>query len=257
MAPPRPEPPRGEAGESVSYPLARRRCRVSEEVNVSERFPLERSVIIPAGPICLDGLYLPGKRSPALLFAGAHPALGGAMEHPILNEMAYRAVYSGRSSLRFWWRGVGGSEGERSTAPAALAEDLGHALRFLWETTRQEAVALVGHQSGCPAVLAAALEETLLPGAPLRCETLVLVAPPRALTDGAAIVRCPRPTLLLAGTEDLTVDVGGLSAIAAGETRASVRCIFFPEADQRFHVGLSAAGRSVVEWLDRLGSDSP
>src|SRR5947209_9244566 len=72
---------------------------------------LERSVAVKSGDIALDGLYHRGRKAPPCVLAPPHPVLGGSMTAPVIAELAWAITRAGHPSLRFDYRGVGGSQG--------------------------------------------------------------------------------------------------------------------------------------------------
>lgn len=208
---------------------------------------VERMCIIPAGGIVLDGIYLRGPEPPPLVVCGPHPLLGGTVDHPVPNEMAYAAAYAMHASVRFFWRGVGASQGARDASARATTEDLGHAVDYALKTTGAASAVVSGYQFGAAAVLRAVPE---IQGV----ERVVLVSPPRDLVATDAIGEAPRPTLVIVGEEETQSDVAGLRRLAerpGDPVRAPLRVVVIPKADHTFRVGLAALGRAVAGWLKR------
>ena len=226
---------------------------------------LERAVAIPtAGGLMLDGLYHRGLRGPACVIAAPHPALGGSMTVPAINELAWALTRGGHATLRFDYRGVGGSQGRSLHAlapvdtegipplitPAALAAEVADLLAAAGQlaATTGAAPALgsdprlcaIGYSFGACVVLASHAEP--------RWERLVLVAPPTALADLGAIAELRRPLLIVCAQHDPLCDRALLQELIAplGE-RAQLEVI--PHADHGFRRGTSALGQVVAEWL--------
>ena len=83
----------------------------------------------------LEGLWLPargedGPRGGAVM-AAPHPLMGGSMESPVATEVALAASDAGYGSLRFNWRGVGGSAGTASGEVDDADRDYRAALSFI------------------------------------------------------------------------------------------------------------------------------
>ena len=49
--------------------------------------------------------------------APPHPLYGGSMDSPVVTEIAHACANTQTASLRFNWRGVGGSAGQMSGEP--------------------------------------------------------------------------------------------------------------------------------------------
>ena len=96
----------------------------------------ERMVTIaPAGEgEILEGLFLSGKSAGGVVMAPPHPLYGGSMDSPVVNEVAHAAGKHELASLRFNWRGVGASAGERSGEAEHADADYRAALTHLSET---------------------------------------------------------------------------------------------------------------------------
>ena len=81
---------------------------------------MDRAVTIaPEGdsPV-LEGLLLAsGTEVAGAVVAAPHPQMGGSMDHPVLGEVANACTKAGVASLRFTWRGAGGSAGSPSGDP--------------------------------------------------------------------------------------------------------------------------------------------
>jgi hypothetical protein len=193
-----------------------------------------------AGDGDLEGVFLPGRepvRGGAVI-APPHPLYGGSMESPVANELAWACAHSGVASLRFNWRGVGGSAGEPSGDPGDAEEDYAAALAHQGETTPGSLVAC-GYSFGACAALRAGSREP-------RVRRLVLVAPPPALLDRGLLAARGSGALVVAGAEDRIAPPRQLEALAAA---SGARLHAIAEADHFFGAGLAEIGRVVREWL--------
>jgi len=193
------------------------------------------------GRTALEGIFLAGGDSEAAgaVVAPPHPLYGGSMDSPVVSEIAYACRAAGLASLRFNWRGVGASAGAVSGEPDEADEDYSAATRYLEETLPGALVA-AGYSFGAAAALRAA-------GRHPRVRRLLLVAPPRALLDEAALRSFGGPVLLVAGEYDALAPAAELEALAAGLPKAQLRTV--PEADHFFVSGLGLLGRAVEEWI--------
>lgn len=180
---------------------------------------LERPVIVPAGPICLDGIYLRGG-GPGLLIASPLPAFGGSMANPVGSELSYAAAYVGSASLRLDYRGVGASEGEPSPDLADAVFDLRQGLEFLQESCRAEFLAVAGYGSGCWSALALAASEP-------RIDRVVLVAPERGgEPEGLpAYDAVDAPVLIVLPGDDPGMNLGVETELADKATNARIEVI--------------------------------
>jgi len=204
---------------------------------------LERPVIVPAGGVCLDGIYLRGG-APGLLVASPLPAHGGSMASPIGAELAYAAAYVGCASLRLDYRGVGASEGEPSSELATAVEDLAQGLEFLRESCRGEFVAVAGYHTGCWSALA-------LAAASPRVDRLLLVAPERlGEPEGLpAYDRVDAPVLVVLPGADPGLDLALETERADAAPNARIELL--AGATRTFREALAALHRLVPPFLGK------
>lgn len=190
----------------------------------------------------LEGLYVAGDagRGGAVI-APPHPLYGGSMESPVVTELAWACTKAGLASLRFNWRGVGGSTGAPSGALADGVEDFAAALLQLGRGGPGPLVA-AGYSFGAAAAVLAAADQP-------RVMHLVLVAPPPALLAAERLDAGERQVLLLAGRHDTIAPPAALEAIA--KERVGVRFVLLEDADHFFAAGLAALGAEVASWLGR------
>lgn len=189
----------------------------------------------------LEGLFIAGAGEPAAgaVIAPPHPLHGGSMDSPVVAELAWACTRAGLASLRFNWRGVGGSSGAPSGELATGAEDLGAALLQLGRTVSGPLVA-AGYSFGA---LVAARAAALQP----RVRRLVLVAPPPALLDRDALGAGEREILVLAGEHDALAPAAALESLARDLPRA--RFVGIDDADHFFRAGLAQLTGEVTAWL--------
>ena len=228
---------------------------------------LERAVAIVAEDgLVLDGLSHRGRRGPACVVAAPHPALGGSMTVPAINELAWALTRAGHATLRFDYRGVGGSQGRSRQVPSTGAGASGEAPRITPASIADEVADLraaagqlaatvrcaeagaagegglcaIGYSFGACVVLAAQGDPAW--------EKLVLIAPPTALADLGALAEVRRPLLLVCAQHDPLCDRALLQALIAplGE---QARLAVIPHADHGFRRGSTELGRVVAEWL--------
>ena len=219
---------------------------------------LERSVVVRSGALLLDGLYHRGDQRPPCVLAAPHPALGGSMLAPVIAELAWALTQAGHATLRFDYRGVGASQGTsrqvalQAARPRAAgsplqplaelsdeAEDLLAAAELLIATTEGPLCA-IGYSFGAGVALSQAADP--------RFDRLVLVAPPSALIDFAALAQVDKPMLIACPAEDPLCDRAGLQQLI-GPLGGKARLAVIPESDHVFRRGLPELGHEVVRWL--------
>jgi alpha/beta superfamily hydrolase len=206
----------------------------------------ERAIVIASlddASAALEGIYVAGDGPEAggAVIAPPHPLYGGSLESPVLAELAHACAQAGIATVRFNWRGVGASAGQRSGDGADADADYAAALDYLAETVPGPLLAS-GYSFGASAALRAAARTP-------RIRRLVLVAPPPSLLDPQALAAFHGRALLVAGGCDELAPASALEPLVDGEARRALEVI--PEADHFFLDGLATLGRVVVEWLGR------
>jgi alpha/beta superfamily hydrolase len=173
------------------------------------------SVRFEAGPFPLEGELAYAEAPPrgVAVVAGPHPLLGGDMRNNVVRGLAEGLARRGVPTLRFNYRGVGGSGGPPVAVTSDLAEfwatshvrgeqdfrdDLAAAVAFA-RTALGDGLplALVGYSFGC----------SLLPhaGAGPGCP-MALVAPTAGTHDYGAFAGVSGPLLVIAPEQDFAAD---------------------------------------------------
>jgi alpha/beta superfamily hydrolase len=179
------------------------------------------AVRFESGPYLLEGeLAYPDVEPPvgAALIVGPHPLLGGHMGNNVVRGLGDGLARHGLATLRFNYRGVGGSEGpvpdvaqlaqfwEASRLPdeASHRDDFTAALESLRAAVGGELpMALVGYSYGC----------SLLPFATTAGQSrspLVLVAPTVGTHDYDCFAAVTAPRLVIAPEGDFAADAARL-----------------------------------------------
>ena len=197
-----------------------------------EETRLERSIVIPGEDgLALEGLFVAGALGGAVV-APPHPLYGGSLESPVVGEVAHACGVAGMANLRFNWRGIGASAGERSGEAADALADYRAALVELAASAEGPLLA-AGYSFGACAAVAAAASEP-------RVRRLILVAPPASMLDAEAFARFPGPVLILAGGRDELAPAEALESLVADAEGRVLEVI--PSADHFFMDGFSEIG---------------
>jgi uncharacterized protein len=104
-------------------------------------------------------------------------------------------------SLKFNFRGVGGSEGEFSSG-SGEEQDAGAAIEFLLSQKEMDSsrLGLAGYSAGSAWGLAAACRDP-------RVKAMAAISPPLSMFDYSCLRDCLKPKLMISGTEDQFVPV--------------------------------------------------
>jgi alpha/beta superfamily hydrolase len=175
------------------------------------------SVQFASGPHWLEGELAYGEAGPpvgAAVLAGPHPLLGGHMHNNVVRGLGNGLARRGLVTLRFNYRGVGGSEGPTVDTAAHLArfwqtshvpdeahhrDDLVAALDYLCSVAGGGLpLALAGYSYGC------SLLPVLRPQAGI---PLVLVAPTVGTHDYGDFGALTNPMLVIAPDGDFAANV--------------------------------------------------
>ncbi len=187
----------------------------------SGRLELEGIISLPEGD---PGPY------PAILVCHPHPQLGGSMDHPVVAAICDLATHQGFASLRFNFRGVGGSEGSFGSGADEQA-DVKAALGVLtaWPGIDRKRTILAGYSFGAGVILGGLGKYKASRG-------LALIAPPISAIHASRVRKDKRPKLFVVGERDRLVESVALQR-ELDEVRQPVRFCEIEGADH------SLAGR--------------
>jgi len=202
----------------------------------------ERAVIIPSGDLVLEGLWQKGAGGVPVAIGAPHPSFGGAMDSPVVSELAHGLVNQGAPTIRFNYRGVGGSQGQ-TEAGAGEVDDYLAAAEHLLHDSDGEGYCAAGYSFGAWAAVSAAARDP-------RAEILILIAPANRSLDFEQLSELrTRPVLVVVGEDDEQVDVDVLRALLESNPTATVEVV--PYADHFFNRGLVSMSRLAAEWYAR------
>ncbi len=141
---------------------------------------------------------------PGAVLCHPHPALGGNMENPVIMALARSLDSGGIATIRFNFRGVGGSLGTFSQS-GEEAGDVSAALNLLrgWRGINSRRMALVGYSFGAQ-VIVRGLSDLK------KAKALVLLSPPLSSFARSPIGTERRPKLFLVGERDRLVKAQAL-----------------------------------------------
>jgi alpha/beta superfamily hydrolase len=195
---------------------------------------LEARVAVPASPRA------------GLVACHPHPLYGGDMDNPVVVRVAEVCGELGFATLRFNFRGVGGSTGTHGEGRAET-QDVEAALAHLRGTLGPgRPLALAGYSFG-------AVVASRVASADGGLAALALIAPPLGLTGEEPFVGLtafPGPLLIAAGSQDDYCPRPALEALAQRLPEGTLTMI---EGANHFFFGkLYALGQAVEAWARRL-----
>jgi uncharacterized protein len=147
-----------------------------------------------------DGLQLEGRFSRgekgrgSIIFCHPHPLYGGDMDNNVVAALQIALAQKGLSTLRFNFRGVGGSEGGYGDGVAEV-EDVQAAVAFVAGKDAGP-LYLAGYSFGAYAGVSGVAQDD-------RVQALVCISPPVAIYDFSLLKEEQRPKLIVTGKRDL------------------------------------------------------
>ena len=142
---------------------------------------------------------------PGVVICHPHPLNGGNMDNNVVLALAFGLVEEGFVTLRFNFRGVGGSEGEHTEGEKEYQEVLG-ALDMVkaWPDTTAK-TGLAGYSFGTMVILGHSELHT-------EADAIALVSPPFKGVQGTLLKDSQVPALIVTGDRDKLVDSTQLDA---------------------------------------------
>jgi alpha/beta superfamily hydrolase len=211
------------------------------------RPPVPRPTIIdgPAGPLeARIEEPAPGE-APATVgvVCHPHPLYGGTMQNKVVHTLARAMQELGAPTVRFNFRGVGGSAGAYDGGAGELEDALAVCdwARRRW---RCDALWLAGFSFGSAVALQAA--------GSVRPRALVTVAPPVGRIIVAPVARPSCPWLVVQGDRDELVDVAQVREWVAGYAPLP-QLVVLPGAEHFFHGRLGELRAAAIEFLSGEG----
>ncbi|UCG12419.1 MAG: alpha/beta hydrolase [Deltaproteobacteria bacterium] len=141
----------------------------------------------------LEGLLnlLPGEKG--VVVTHPHPLYGGDMKNAVVESLIRVFLQEGFTTLRFNFRGVGGSQGEYDQGQGEQT-DVRSALKYMTQREKRE-ISLVGYSFGAWVnVLAGTAQEEV--------QKMLMISPPVAFLDFSSVTSIPQLELVIAGDRD-------------------------------------------------------
>ena len=192
---------------------------------------------VAAGPALEARLALPEAPSGGIVICHPHPLYGGDMDNPVVVRVAEVCGALGLATLRFNFRGVGGSTGLHDDGRGEQG-DVEAALDHLAGLIGDTPLTLAGYSFGAAMAVSVAARRQGLAG-------LALIAPPLATRD-LPLAAVAGPVLVVAGTTDEYCPVEALERLRGALPRAAIRTI--DGANHFFFGKLFPLGEAIGEW---------
>jgi len=197
------------------------------------------TISVPNGPALEGRLASVSLAEGGFVVCHPHPLYGGDMDNPVVIRAAEVAQAAGYATLRFNFRGVGGSEGVHASGQGERDDVRAAVTALAARLPRGSRVGVMGYSFG-----AAMAAHASRPGAP--AAPLALIAPPLAMYDLDFLGAGNGPILLVAGTADPYCPLEALQRLAA---RAGAETRLIEGADHFFFGKLYPLGEAIGAWL--------
>jgi uncharacterized protein len=207
--------------------------------------------MIPERPVTLavgDGVSLEARLATPVAPTGGvvichpHPFYGGDMDNPVVVRVQEVCGGLDLATLRFNFRGVGGSTGVHGEG-VAEQDDARAALDVLEKAIGAGPLAIVGYSFG--ARIAATIAQR-----DMRLAAVGLIAPPLTMYDFASAVDSRVPTLVVAGTADPYCPPDSLARLTAKVP--ALNAVAIDGADHFFFGKLFPLGQAIDAWARQL-----
>jgi len=161
-----------------------------------------QQIVFPCAELELEGLYYSVESKgpvPAVVVCHPHPLHGGSMHNNVTNAIAYALVKSGIAALLFNFRGVGSSQGSHGGG-IAEQEDVRAALDWLGTVKGLDSsrLGLAGYSFGAGVAFPVGCSDE-------RVKAIALISPYFESTPFSTLKGCPKPKLILGGSQDYAV----------------------------------------------------
>jgi alpha/beta superfamily hydrolase len=153
----------------------------------------EELIFFMAGALKIEGYLQIAPGDKGAVITHPHPLYGGSMHNNVVESLVKAYQQAGYTTLRFNFRGVGGSQGEYDNGQGEQ-EDVNAAVHYLAEQGKN-VVDLAGYSFGAWVNALARPEEDTV-------HRMLMVSPPVAFLDFSPQQSIPQLTLVVAGSLD-------------------------------------------------------
>jgi alpha/beta superfamily hydrolase len=161
-------------------------------------------VSFSSGGLVLEGiLAIPEGAGPfpAVIVCHPHPLYGGSMDNNVVYNISETLTQASLASLKFNFRGVGGSQGEFGQG-IGEREDVEAAISFISTVKEVDSkrIGLAGYSAGAGFAFPVGFNDD-------RIRALAAVSPPLPMFDFDFLKNCPKPKLLISGSRDDLISI--------------------------------------------------
>ena len=148
-----------------------------------------------------------GGKIPGVVICHPHPLFGGNMDNNVVLAVTFALAQNGFATLRFNFRGVGGSEGEHTKGEqeyqeAVAAMDLLQA----WPGIDDQKIGLAGYSFGTRVILSH-------PELQKKPKVFALISPSFEALETATLKKNKRPKLIITGDRDKLIQSENLEPV--------------------------------------------
>jgi len=205
--------------------------------------PEQPVTLAAGGAVSLEArLATPASPNGGVVICHPHPLYGGDMDNPVVVRVQDVCAGLNLATLRFNFRGVGGSTGTHGGG-ADEQEDAAAALDALEKAVGGGPLAIAGYSFGAWIAATVGCRDARITG-------LALIAPPLAMYDFECVAGTRVPTLVVAGTADPYGQPGDVARFTA--RFPWITTVAIEGADHFFFGKLFPLGQAVAEWAQRL-----
>jgi len=138
---------------------------------------------------------------PAVIVCHPHPLYGGSMDNNVVNSLSETLEQASLASIKFNFRGVGGSQGEFGQG-IGEREDVKAAISFISTVKEVDSkrIGLAGYSAGAGFALPVSFNDD-------RIKALAAVSPPIPMFDFEFLKSCLKPKLLISGSRDELIPI--------------------------------------------------
>ena len=193
---------------------------------------------VPGGPVLETRVAVPLSARAGVVVCHPHPLYGGDMDSGVVVRVTEACAACNVATLRFNFRGVGGSTGKHDDGRGEQEDVRAAAEELRRRLPPRARVAVAGYSFGA-AVAAAVAATTPLSG-------LALIAPPLRLASLPPSAAVDGPVLIVVGSEDQYCPPDALEPLRDALPRAAITVL--AGADHFFFGALDALGEAVRVW---------